>query len=108
MFGISNFFLAALFPIVDAEVLTKLGAGNSSSVDRKSNAQQKHASSFGRVRLWGTLGHVVVIIVSAFAIQRLGYPGMFGVMLTSCASFIMAVMMGIKSSGKGGNHDECR
>ena len=87
MFGISNFFVAALFPIVDVEVLSRLGG---------SKEAKKHGSSFGKLRLWGTLGHVAVILGSTCALERLGYPGMFGVMLTSSVSFIMSVMLGIK------------
>ena len=88
MFGISNFFLAALFPIVDAEVLSRLGG---------SKKAKEHGSSFGKLRLWGTLGHTAATLASAGAIKKLKYPGMFGLMLASCASFIVSVMIGIKT-----------
>lgn len=87
MFGISNFFVAALFPIVDVEVLGRLGGGKKA---------KEHGSSFGKLRLWGTLGHMAVVLASACALEWTKHSGMFGVMLASCISFIMSVMLGIK------------
>lgn len=91
VFAAGNFFVAALFPIVDAEVMRRLSPTTSTSY----HAAKKE--TFGKLRLWGTIGHAAVVFASAYAIEWIKYPGMFGVMAASCASFVVAALIGINN-----------
>lgn len=91
VFAMSNFFIAALFPIVDAEVMRRL------SPTTPAGQRPAKSGTFGRLRLWGTIGHTAVVFASAYAIEWIKYPGMFAVMATSCASFVVAALIGINN-----------
>ena len=86
VFAFSNFFLAALFPLVDAEVMRRMHILGSGTHDR---------SSFGRLRLWGTIGHTLVILASGYARKYGGFRWLFALLLLSCASFILCAIIGL-------------
>lgn len=101
MYGISCFFVSSMFPLVDAQVFAILAKDPTFTKE-----------TFGRQRLWGTVGHGIVTMAVAVAIRSVGYAGIFIVLVLSAASFIFFVIVGIpsdikigKSIGRHGHHD---
>ncbi len=82
LLGGTYFFMSSFFPLVDSCVLAAL--------KRRVSSADTHAH-FGRQRLWGTLGHGVVSLLSGQAISVWGWFGMFGVLIGTCASFILCI-----------------
>lgn len=89
MYGVSCFFVSSLFPLVDAQVFSILA--------RDPNFTKE---TFGRQRLWGTLGHGLITLAVGTSIYLMGYVGMFMVLVLSCASFIFFVLVGIPADIK--------
>lgn len=98
-FGLAQFVLSALFPLVDNQVMSILSEDPALSKD-----------TFGRQRLWGTFAHSGVTILANQANQwylqlrgdspRLekylgNYLGMFLVLIVSAVFFIGTVVAGI-------------
>lgn len=61
--SMANFFGAAPFPIVDSQVLGYLAWQQRS----KTNHISKH--TFGKVRMWGTIGHIIVLLAASLTIE---------------------------------------
>ncbi len=59
-YGLSNFCVSALFPLLDNQVFNMLASTKNFSKER-----------FGRVRLWGTVGHAAITIVNAIGMDSL-------------------------------------
>lgn len=104
MYSLSAFFVSALFPLVDAQIFAIL------SRDPKFTKEL-----FGRQRLWGTLGHGLVTLMSAGLIELRGFVGMFITLGVSCAAFLLCIAVGIpsdvrveKSSGGGHGVDSAK
>lgn len=89
MYGISCFFVSSLFPLVDAQVFSILA--------RDPNFTKE---TFGRQRLWGTVGHGVITLAVGTSIYLIGYVGMFMVLVLSCSAFIFFVLVGIPADVK--------
>lgn len=81
LLGGTYFFMSSFFPLVDSCVLRQL----------KSNRDQSSQLSFGKQRLWGTVGHAVISIISAQFISWFGWPGMFLVMILTCIFFSLII-----------------
>ena len=79
LLGGTYFFMSSFFPLVDSCVLAAL--------KRRVPSGETHAL-FGQQRLWGTLGHGVVSLLSGQAISAWGWMGMFGVLIGTCLAFI--------------------
>lgn len=95
LLGGTFFFMSAFFPLVDSCVL--------SALKRRVPSSDTH-SHFGRQRLWGTLGHGAVSLLSGQAISACGWLGMFAVLIGTCLSFIIStrlILTDCKSSGSG-------
>lgn len=89
MYGISCFFVSGLFPLVDTQVFSILAADPNFTKD-----------TFGKQRLWGTIGHGVVTMAVGASIHFIGYIGMFVVLVLSCALFVFFILVGIPSDVK--------
>lgn len=98
-FGLAQFFGSALFPLVDNQVMSLLAADPTLSKD-----------TYGRQRLWGTIAHSSVTILSnqankwylslrgdsAFLNKYFGdYLGMFLVLVFSAVFFATTIIFGI-------------
>jgi hypothetical protein len=98
-FGLAQFFGSALFPLVDNQVMSLLAADPTLSKD-----------TFGRQRLWGTIAHSSVTLLSnqankwylslrgdsAFLQKYFGdYLGMFLVLVLSAMFFAATIIFGI-------------
>jgi hypothetical protein len=100
MYGISCFFVSGLFPLVDTQVFSILAKDPNFTKD-----------TFGKQRLWGTIGHGVITLAVGVAIFYLKYRGMFIVLVLSCAAFVFFISVGIpsdiriiKGAGKHAHH----
>ncbi|PJF18523.1 Major facilitator superfamily domain-containing protein [Paramicrosporidium saccamoebae] len=100
MYGISCFFVSGLFPLVDTQVFSILAKDPNFTKD-----------TFGKQRLWGTLGHGLVTLAVGVSIYYLQYRGMFIVLVLSCSAFVFFISVGIPSdikiirgAGKHGHH----
>lgn len=80
LLGGTYFFMSAFFPLVDSCVLREL----------KSGSGDNHVS-FGKQRLWGTVGHAAISVISAQFISWFGWSGMFGVMILTCIFFSLVI-----------------
>lgn len=89
LYGLTCFFVANFFPLVDAQVFALLS--------RHPNFTKE---MFGRQRLWGTIGHGLVTLMTASLIERFRYAGMFFSMFLSCGLFLVTVLLGIPSDVK--------
>ena len=85
LLGATYFCMSSFFPLVDSCVLHELkrrtadGPGSSDHV------------SFGKQRLWGTIGHAAISVISAQFISWFGWSGMFGVMILTCVAFSLII-----------------
>ncbi len=86
MLGCSSFFVASMFPLVDAQIFSMLARESSFT-----------KAKFGRQRLWGTIGHGVITVILGMAIDAFGNPAMFAVLVISCAIFMLVVLFAIPS-----------
>lgn len=82
LLGATYFFMSSFFPLVDSCVLRELKTRNHSN--------NEHLS-FGKQRLWGTIGHAAISVISAQFISWYGWPGMFGVMILTCVAFSLII-----------------
>lgn len=89
MYGISCFFVSCLFPLVDAQIFSILAQDPNFTKE-----------TFGRQRLWGTVGHGIITLTVGAAIYTLGYFGMFAVLVTSCSLFVFFIVVGIPADIK--------
>lgn len=89
MYGFSCFFVSCLFPLVDAQVFSILAK------DPNFNKE-----TFGRQRLWGTIGHGAVTLAVGVSIYTVGFIGMFVVLVLSCTSFVFFIVVGIPADIK--------
>lgn len=89
MYGLSCFFVSCLFPLVDTQVFSILAKDPNFTKE-----------TFGRQRLWGTLGHGLVTFAVGTSIYFFGFVGMFIVLVASCLSFILMILLGIPSDIK--------
>lgn len=104
MYGLSCFFVSCLFPLVDTQVFSILSKDPNFTKE-----------TFGRQRLWGTIGHGVVTLAVGISIYIIGYAGMFIVLVISCISFAFFVLIGIpadiqivKATSQHENHGASR
>lgn len=89
MYGFSCFFVSCLFPLVDAQVFSILAKDPNFTKE-----------TFGRQRLWGTIGHGVITLAVGISITLMGYSGIFLVLVVSCIAFIFFILLGIPSDIK--------
>ena len=91
LLGGTYFFMSSFFPLVDSCVLREIKKQNTNLLDRISDntdiSRVNGHVSFGKQRLWGTIGHAAISIISAQFISWFGWPGMFGVMILTCVAF---------------------
>lgn len=79
---VSNWFYSALFPILDSRVLEMLL--------RRSHDGEKE---FGKQRVWGTLGHAMITIITTEIVGAWSsFEGMF-VLLVICTGFFALVVV---------------
>ncbi|PJF19074.1 Major facilitator superfamily domain-containing protein [Paramicrosporidium saccamoebae] len=76
LYGGAGVFGSAMTPLLDRVVLLSL----------------PDPDTFGRQRLWGSLGHALVVTLNGWGIERFGYGFMFIALAASTASFI-AIML---------------
>lgn len=81
LLGGTYFFMSSFFPLIDSCVLREL----------KRRAETSPSSSFGKQRLWGTVGHAIVTLITAQFISWYGWVGMFVVMILTCLLFATVV-----------------
>lgn len=86
LLGGTYFCMSSFFPLVDNCVLKHLKNQQKMNPD----ASDSHVS-FGKQRLWGTIGHAVISLISAQFISWFGWPGMFGVMILTCVAFSIII-----------------
>lgn len=85
LLSVTYFCMSSFFPLVDSCVLRELKrrtADNPGSSDHV---------SFGKQRLWGTIGHAAISLTSAQFISWFGWNGMFGVMILTCLAFSVII-----------------
>lgn len=87
LLGGTYFFMSSFFPLVDSCVLRELKSNNAATA---ATGDDNHVS-FGKQRLWGTVGHAAISVISAQFIGWFGWPGMFGVMILTCLSFSLVI-----------------
>lgn len=80
------FCMSSFFPLVDSCVLRELKARN-----HVAEGDGSEHLSFGKQRLWGTVGHAAISVISAQFISWFGWPGMFGVMILTCIAFSLII-----------------
>ena len=94
VYVISNIFISALYPILDNRIMFLLS--------------QKHRNLskdlYGRQRLWGCIGQTSVALVTGYAMECFGYPGMFAVMMLSTIIFIASVVFFERSTLRKSSH----
>jgi MFS family permease len=76
LYGVSGAFGSAMTPLLDRIVLVSL----------------PDPDAFGRQRLWGSLGHALVVTMNGWGIEKFGYGFMFSALAVSTVSFI-AIML---------------
>lgn len=86
IYGSMSLLASSFFPLVDHTIYSKLAKDTRFSPE-----------SFGRLRLWGTIGQGLAGFVSGQCIKLFGYESIFA--LSACASllFVLAVLVGISS-----------
>lgn len=89
MYGVSCFFMSSMFPLVDTQVFSILSKDPNFTKE-----------TFGRQRLWGTIGHALVTLAVGTSIYWFDYKGMFVVLILSCISFVFFILVGIPSDIK--------
>lgn len=89
MYGVSCFFMSSMFPLVDTQVFSILSKDPNFTKE-----------TFGRQRLWGTIGHAIVTLAVGTSIYWFNYKGMFVVLGISCLAFILFILVGIPSDVK--------
>ena len=82
LLGGTYFCMSSFYPLVDSCVLRDL----KNRQKRTPEASDSHVS-FGKQRLWGTIGHAAISLISAQFISWFGWSGMFGVMILTCVAF---------------------
>lgn len=86
LLGGTYFCMSSFFPLVDNCVLRHLKHCQKTMPE----ASDSHVS-FGKQRLWGTIGHAAISLISAQFISWFGWPGMFGVMIFTCVTFSLII-----------------
>lgn len=81
-FLLTNISISALYPILDNRIMVLLSQRSVRSKDL-----------FGRQRLWGCLGQSAVGLVTAYAIESVGFTGMFVILSLSCVLFIISIVL---------------
>ena len=89
LYGVAHFFVANFFPLIDAQVFAMLSENPNFSKE-----------IFGRQRLWGTLGHGLTTLLTAWLIQKFGFIGMFVSMGVTNGLLLLSVVIGIPSNIK--------
>lgn len=85
LLGATYFCMSSFFPLVDSCVLREL---KRRAID---NPESSEHVSFGKQRLWGTIGHAAISVISAQFISWFGWNGMFGVMILTCLAFSLII-----------------
>jgi hypothetical protein len=86
LLGATYFCMSSFFPLVDSCVLRELKKRNNVA-----DGDGSEHLSFGKQRLWGTVGHAAISVISAQFISCFGWPGMFGVMILTCIAFSLII-----------------
>lgn len=87
-YGLANFFMSALFPLLDNRVLMILAAEPGSF----------SKELFGRQRLWGVLGQSVVTLLNGATIAVWGFDAMFVNLVASSLIFSLLIIFGVPST----------
>lgn len=85
LLGVTYFCMSSFFPLVDSCVLRELRRRTADSPGSSDHV------SFGKQRLWGTIGHAAISVTSAQFISWFGWNGMFGVMILTCVAFSVII-----------------
>lgn len=85
LLGTTYFCMSSFFPLVDSCVLRELKRRTADNPGTSDHV------SFGKQRLWGTIGHAAISIISAQFISWFGWSGMFGVMILTCVAFSLII-----------------
>ena len=85
LLGTTYFCMSSFFPLVDSCVLRELKRRTADSPGTSDHV------SFGKQRLWGTIGHAAISVISAQFISWFGWSGMFGVMILTCVAFSVII-----------------
>lgn len=86
LLGTTYFCMSSFFPLVDSCVLRELKTSN-----HLADGNGSEHLTFGKQRLWGTVGHAAISVISAQFISWFGWPGMFGVMILTCVAFSVII-----------------
>lgn len=86
-YGGSNLFISAIYPLLDNRMLLLLSKDTRYTKDL-----------FGRQRLWGTVGQVLITGINGLGIQYFGYDVMFVSLACSSLLFLLVVFFAIPSS----------
>lgn len=86
-YGLANFFMSALFPLLDNRVLMILAA----------EPEPFSKELFGRQRLWGVLGQSVVTLLNGATITIWGFDAMFTNLVASSMIFSLLIILGVSS-----------
>ena len=78
--GVSNLCSGPLFPLIDAQVMGLLET-------------EQREDMFGRMRIYGTIGHAIITILVAEAVERWGFQSMLWIMLVACLTLLLAVLL---------------
>lgn len=92
---LTNLAFSAIFPLLDSQVLQML---------QKRQPLIDGKREFGRQRVWGTLGHALITLLSTEAVERWGYKAMFVLLVVTTAAFIGSLIMFLQDD-KDGNQD---
>lgn len=87
IYGSMSILGSALFPLLDHKMYLKL------AIDRRYSPE-----SFGRQRLWGTVGQGVAGFVAGWGIEKFGYAAIFFMSAGASIIFIVLVIVGFESS----------
>ena len=87
IYGSMSILGSALFPLLDHKMYLKL------AIDQRYSPE-----SFGRQRLWGTVGQGVAGFVAGWGIENFGYGAIFFMSAGASVIFIVLVVLGFESS----------
>ena len=90
LLGGTYFFMSSFFPLIDSCVLKEIKKHDTLALNNNLPGSNGHVS-FGKQRLWGTIGHAAISVISAQFISWFGWIGMFGVMIFTCVIFSMII-----------------
>lgn len=85
----SNIAYSAIFPLLDSRVLAMLADNRNNINNETSNNGDKQ--DFGKQRVWGTLGHALITVISTEVVGLTGFEGMFAALLVYTVLFVGAV-----------------